>query len=566
MSRITGTETLSLMEAYQAVYDDDLREELQEEEALVEQVGIDMIENAAYVLFSQGYDVDDVISYFTEASTNRIIEDYINFSEGHLIIESVAVSDAYIEEQFEILNENLLARGLQFAAKQGGRLVQAGKNIKNALTPAAKAPVKNFKSPLTTKLSQGSKPPVTPSTAAAKPGMLQKAGNFAKGVMDKAKDVVKKIPGAPTVAKIVKSPVGKIASKALPGLGAAAYGIDAADRAKKGDWGGAALSGLGAVTSAIPGAGLVAGLAPAAIQAGTDALGLTGDKSRKGSAKTAPAGPPSLKGKQDFAKSKGKYYSSSDQKTYKNYNDALAAKNSRTGVKPTPAPAAPSSPTLKPGPGGNVLAAPARKSTPSVKVAPTKPASTPDTKLTPMQQWAKSNPTLAAKVKPGQSGYDDISANRTKPGPNEKQDQTPTQGPPDAKIDTKAVDASLKAQQDRDKNKAKPQAVNASYEYDAYDLVLEYLLSQGHVETVEEANYVMMIMDAETIGSIVEGAVTGAAGLINAVMKPANQTPEQAKKAVGNITRGLDVVAKPVKDFLNVGPKTNQQMINKRRP
>ena len=43
-----------------------------------------------------------------------------------------------------------------------------------------------------------------------------------------------------------------------------------------------------------------------------------------------------------------------------------------------------------------------------------------------------------------------------------------------------------------------------SYGYDAYDLVLEYLLSQGHVETVEEANYVMMVMDAETIGTIVE--------------------------------------------------------------
>ena len=499
MSRITGTETLSLMEAYQAVYNDDLREELQEEEALVEQVGIDMIENAAYVLFSQGYDVDDVISYFTEASTNRIIEDYINFSEGHLIIESVAVSDAYIEEQFEILNENALG----FLAKQGGRLVQAGKNIKNALTPAAKAPVKNFKSPLTTKLSQGSKPPVTPSTAAAKPGMLQKAGNFAKGVMTKAKEVVKKIPGAGTVAKIAKSPVGKIASKALPGLGAAAYGIDAADRAKKGDWGGAALSGLGAVTSAIPGAGLVAGLAPAAIQAGTDALGLTGDKSRKGSAKTAPAGPPSLKGKQDFAKSKGKYYSSSDQKTYKNYNDAEAAKNSRRGVKPTPTP----TPAASSSPAPAASSTPAPSSTPAKqKVAPTKPASTPDTKLTPMQQWAAKNPTLAAKVKPGQSGYDDISAKRDKPGPNEKQDQTPTQGNPEAKIDPKAVGDALKAQQERDKNKAKPQAVNASYEYDAYDLVLEYLLSQGHTETVEEANYVMMEMDAEMIGTIVEAA------------------------------------------------------------
>ena len=40
--------------------------------------------------------------------------------------------------------------------------------------------------------------------------------------------------------------------------------------------------------------------------------------------------------------------------------------------------------------------------------------------------------------------------------------------------------------------------------YDAYDLVLEYLLSQGHVDTVEEANYVMLVMDAETIGTIVE--------------------------------------------------------------
>lgn len=46
-----------------------------------------------------------------------------------------------------------------------------------------------------------------------------------------------------------------------------------------------------------------------------------------------------------------------------------------------------------------------------------------------------------------------------------------------------------------------------SYEYDAYDLVLEYLLSQGHAETVEEAHYVMMEMDAEMIGSIVEGVM-----------------------------------------------------------
>ena len=43
-----------------------------------------------------------------------------------------------------------------------------------------------------------------------------------------------------------------------------------------------------------------------------------------------------------------------------------------------------------------------------------------------------------------------------------------------------------------------------SYEYDAYDLVLEYLLSQGHADTLEEANYVMLELDAEIIGDIVE--------------------------------------------------------------
>ena len=528
MSAITSIETRGLMEAYQAVYDDDLREELQEEKALVEQVGIDMIENAAYVLFSQGYDVDDVISYFTEATTNTIIEDYLNFSEGNLIIESVVVSDAYIEEQFEILNENALGG---FLLKQGGRLVQAGKNIKNALTPAAKAastvkptakssilqaPLKplNVKKPLPSNLQS-----TKPSPAAAKPGMLQKAGDWAKTQLGK-------LPGAPAAQKFAQSGagrlLGKVGSRVLPGLGAAAYGIDAADRAKKGDWGGAALSGLGAATSF---AGPLAALAPAVIQMGTDALGLTGDKSRKGSAKTAPSGPPSLKAKQDYAKSKGKYFASSDEKTYKNYKDAEAAKNSRRGVKPTPTPTPTPAASSSPAPAASSSAAPSSTPTKS-KAASTKPDDS-DTKLTPMQQWAAKNPTLAANVKPGQSGYDEISAKRDKPGPNEKQDQTPTQGNPDAKIDTKSVEASkasfkpsaapansalakeeerMKREAEKAGKEAQAQTVNASYEYDAYDLVLEYLLSQGHTDTVEEAHYVMMEMDAETIGTIVEAA------------------------------------------------------------
>jgi hypothetical protein len=51
-----------------------------------------------------------------------------------------------------------------------------------------------------------------------------------------------------------------------------------------------------------------------------------------------------------------------------------------------------------------------------------------------------------------------------------------------------------------------------SYQHDAYDIVLEYLLSNGHVDTLDEALYVMMEMDVETIGTIVEGGYNSSTG------------------------------------------------------
>ena len=47
-----------------------------------------------------------------------------------------------------------------------------------------------------------------------------------------------------------------------------------------------------------------------------------------------------------------------------------------------------------------------------------------------------------------------------------------------------------------------------SVEKEAYDVVLDYLLSEGHADTVEEAHYVMMQLDAEYVQSIVEGVGT----------------------------------------------------------
>ena len=47
---------------------------------------------------------------------------------------------------------------------------------------------------------------------------------------------------------------------------------------------------------------------------------------------------------------------------------------------------------------------------------------------------------------------------------------------------------------------------SAFEQFDAYDVVLEYLLDNGHADTVDEAHYVMMEMDGETIANIVEGS------------------------------------------------------------
>ena len=40
--------------------------------------------------------------------------------------------------------------------------------------------------------------------------------------------------------------------------------------------------------------------------------------------------------------------------------------------------------------------------------------------------------------------------------------------------------------------------------YEPYDLVLDYVLSEGHADTVEEAHYVMTQMDEDTIQTIVK--------------------------------------------------------------
>jgi hypothetical protein len=168
-------------------------------------------------------------------------------------------------------------------------------------------------------------------------------------------------------------------------------------------------------------------------------------------------------------------------------------------TEPVRTPSAPNTPSRVPGasskPRANSAAAPAKP-----KSSAAKPGET------PMQQWARLNPNLAAKVKPGQSGYEEISQTRVKPGPYEKKDQTPTTGPQSAQIDTKQVEDAIKAAQERQKKQMEQQknAMTTKESYEPYDIVLDYLFSRGHADTLDEANYIMMEMDEKAIGMIIE--------------------------------------------------------------
>jgi hypothetical protein len=211
---------------------------------------------------------------------------------------------------------------------------------------------------------------------------------------------------------------------------------------------------------------------------------------------------------------------------YANYNDALAARNSRqkggAGTTPPGAGAGSGAGNTPPGgagarpPGGN-----------GPKVIPAKPASA-------MDKFAKANPKLAAAsaerdrtrgtsattnplmkdmksslpapaAKPEATpGVGQRAAAMPSSGSSQFKPATSTQATNAAGSTSAAASGSLVPKSNKIASSLKPIDLKASYEYDAYDLVLEYLLSQGHAETVAEAHYVMMEMDAEMIGEIVE--------------------------------------------------------------
>jgi hypothetical protein len=166
-------------------------------------------------------------------------------------------------------------------------------------------------------------------------------------------------------------------------------------------------------------------------------------------------------------------------------------------------PAAPKLPAPTGNGGGGASSSAKSKTTTQPKKSDDGPAGE-----TPMQKWARLHPKLASKVKPGQSGYDEISKT-VKPKGNEKKDQTPTTGPEpteaqksQAGADVVAIQAKQKAEFEKKKKESEASTQKESYE--PYDVILEYLMNGGHADTIEEAHYIMMEMDSSAVRMIME--------------------------------------------------------------
>ena len=168
----------------------------------------------------------------------------------------------------------------------------------------------------------------------------------------------------------------------------------------------------------------------------------------------------------------------------------------------------------------------------SVKPAPTaaKPVGVP-AKTAPaaagdgMKAWAAAHPDLAAKVKPGQSGYNSIQQQRNAaslsapkaPASSTLGKTVSAASKPSAFTPGSEVAATNKASSNplsgitafKPAGASKtPTELTQSYEYDdAYDLVLEYLLDTGHAETIAEAQYIMTELDQESINQIAEQSI-----------------------------------------------------------
>ena len=406
MSKISQEFINNLGSLYEEIHvrdQDFLNEESEYYDEEVTELVEDIFSSISLSMVYEGYSANAIIGFLADSSEEEIVEKYLSFDEN-ILIEST-VSEEYIEEQLEILNEFV---GALF--RVGKALLKGAKYAKGARGAA----------PLT-RLASGLKSAETATRRIAKQG--PKASSVVRSTLSKGVQKVKDL------AKGIKAKLtGPTAKKVALGALAAGTGVLTG-------YAGAKLGGAG---------------------------------------QDAPKPTPS------------------DVQT--------------PSTPSTPSSQAPSTPSTKPSATGDV----------NKKYQELRKKDPEAAKKYGLEQWRKANPKLAAKVNAdgtqkgtGQSQMEKDAEELRRMTNRSKQRQGKLMGGPEGpgKIDTKSVDDSIKAETERLKKaaekKANEKVATTKESYDAYDIVLEYLINSDQVKTLEEAHYIMLEMDSQTIGNIV---------------------------------------------------------------
>jgi len=450
MSRISQDFINSVGYLYEEInvqQNDFLNEESENYDAEMTHMVEDILSTVSVSMIYEGYSASAVIGFLADSSEQDILEKYLTFDENILLENTI--SEEYIQEQLEIF-DYCIDEGL-------GSLI--GKVAKGAVGLAGRVASKPARTAVAKKLATSTNPE---KTRAAMQRLAQRearkgnVGGYSKtqSPIDGGKLSAKQSAELLTKAKIgqVTQKVKDIATKAKPvlqkvGKGAAVFGLGAA-----GGYMGAKMAGAGSPTS-------------------SNAPGVPSSSGSQGAPTTSGGG---------------------------------GSPSGRGGGSPAP---------LKP-------------SKPSAPQKPKSPAAA-------KSEWEKANPRLAQAEKLRQQGASREDINKVlynkgtaaygasgqsqmekdaeelrKMTDRSKQRQGKLMGGPEGPgtIDTKSVEADIKAAQERQKKQMEQQknAMTAKESYEPYDIVLDYLFSNGHADTLDEANYIMMEMDEDAIGTIIE--------------------------------------------------------------
>lgn len=462
----------------------------QEASELVE----DIFNSISLSMFSEGYSANTVLNFLTNSSENEILESYIN-SDVNIISEEIITSD-FVSEQIEILEVNLGSIGKLFGkvASASGKVIKGTKGaVKKGIEKAATAGV---------------------DTRIGK--QFGKSGDIRR-----TSRALEKLARA----KALKQGINVSSSRLTP---IEAKNIIKQARISK------AIKGVKDISknALLAGGGVSLGYAGAKLGSSND-VGVTGSPSPSRETTPGPSTPPITLPRIPQVKLPNFFGSSSS--------------SSSGGTSPKK-----SSNTKKTSSGSSSDSVNAKYKE-LVSKDPEK------AKEYGLEQWKKAHPKLAA----AEAEKERIRGTRQSDNPmmGDLRSNLPTGAPTVQSRDIEKLGkgnqslvdnplASKSPSEDETKKKRKPSEKDTTMTTttkEAYDILLDYLFSQGHVDTLEEANYIMMEMDENCIVSIVEN-----------YLNESNKEEEHL-----NLTK-LQKIRKRNKDYSIPGEPRGQQTSNRR--